>query len=121
MLADVKYLKLVRKLKMVPMMTEEQLLQNSSLSANYIHKGMYELSKTWTVSPLMILVKKQYFYLDQTRSNQLIEEIQAIENQPRFDRAAFVSKVGQKYNFPSRAHTETTIQHLMVQLEQIPK
>ena len=121
MMAELKYLRLVRVLRKISMAQEEEIVARSSLSPTYIHKGLYELSKMWVLKPLILLTKKQYVYLSIPIINALVQEILEAKKAKTFDRTSLITQIGQTYHFPYRNQTEMVVSYLLKKIENDPK
>ncbi|MHA1521299.1 MAG: hypothetical protein ACTSRK_14030 [Promethearchaeota archaeon] len=121
MMAELKYLSLVRVLRKISMAQEEEIITKSSLSSAYVHKGLYELSKVWVLKPLVLLTKKQYLYISIPIINAIVQEIQDAKKATHFDRNQLISNIGQTYHFPYRNQTETVVTHLISKMDLDPK
>jgi len=126
-LIRIKYPPLIKTLQKTNLITEQDLQTKINWPALKLHRALYEIAKTWNLCPLILLNKKQYFYISASIMEEIIPKVHEIftvsskASNIKIVRAQLVGQITKQYPFLTRQQVEIVVAHLQRQMEKFPK
>ncbi|MCF2139670.1 MAG: hypothetical protein K9W44_06420 [Candidatus Lokiarchaeota archaeon] len=125
MLVKIKYRRIIQLLKTQLSITESEIQNKITIDKLKLHKALYEIAKAWMISPLVLLIKKQYLYVSEKVMDEIVSIVEEYRNNlqqqskssSKIMRSQLISELSQQYTFMTRLQIETIISHLIRQLE----
>ncbi|WP_457558892.1 hypothetical protein [Candidatus Harpocratesius sp.] len=125
MLVKIKYRRIIQLLKTQISITESEIQNKITIDKLKLHKALYEMAKAWMISPLVLLIKKQYLYVSEKVMDEIVSKVeeyinslqQQSKSSSKIMRSQIISELSQQYTFLTRLQIETIISHLIRQLE----
>ncbi|MHA1647580.1 MAG: hypothetical protein ACTSVU_08755 [Promethearchaeota archaeon] len=112
LMARFKYPRLVKLLSKYSIVRENEIQKLLPWNEEKIHKGLYELSKSWTDGPLVVLVKYNYLYLNKQVSQNIQTLIQKIPRDDDRKKKELQNTIYNKFKLQSRAELDAVIKNL---------
>lgn len=125
-LIRIKYPTMLKILQTYNFIGEKELQTKMDWSETKLHRALYEIAKSWNISPLVLLNKKYYFYVAPSVMDEIVSKVNSAfgpaskTGNVKLIRSQIVGEITSQYGFLTRQLAEIVVSHLQRQMERIP-
>ena len=113
----VRYPRLYHRLQKYPIVREDQVIRLLKKTESQIHRILYDFSKVWVMSPLVIIVKNSYLYVNSKIMDKIIVDVQQYQQSSAISREDLLKKMKKYAQFKTKTEMDVIIDRILKIIE----